>query len=131
MGIGFGGWFTCKTGFRGDGGKLPSDRVLEAPCELIDQIIDCSPPSPTLRWSRSANEIPPLLYSRIRLLFSLLAQSAIQGQWVRHQNNPLCIHVVTLNQLIGLCNVRDKSKPVVVSYRLLPGITESGKPCWF
>lgn len=53
MGIGFGGWFTCKTGFRGDGGKLPRDRVLEAPCELIDQVIDCPPPH--LRLPRTAS----------------------------------------------------------------------------
>lgn len=26
---------------KGKEGKLPRDRVLEAPCELIDQIIDC------------------------------------------------------------------------------------------
>ena len=70
-------WFS-----EGREGKLPRDRVLEAPCELIDQIIDCCSlhNAPLVRQRdsmRSDNEIQSLFYTvAVTCFISLLVQSA-------------------------------------------------------
>ena len=96
---------------RGREGKLPRDRVLEAPCELIDQIIDCCSPhnAPLVRQRDSMridNEIQPSFFFfytvAVTCFISLLAQSA--KRW-RH-NRVFCVYVITMGQLKRLWIIR-------------------------